>query len=1009
MTHALITDPVTSKPNQTTFSRDNLRHILASLTTGMGYNGYSKYMAALGLDFISERAYYDHCNHIYEIQKQVFKEYQIKVIKLLHTIYKEKAEKDEKDFRLIDKCLPIMVAGDGSYPRRGKYSLECIYFIVDVLTAMPVDVHVVRRCNQCPNRTKLGTECLKGGLFHGQPTDMEQEAAKILFARSKDLGLIYQTLVCDGDATTHSKVKDTYGPNCPVKKGECIAHYFKRLSGHYQTALFDYDSKRITKEGERIKEMIRQYNEDKEKNPALEVPTELLQMSNKQLYQSEYPLRDLRKNIAQRLSNMTMINMHRDRHLGPETMSKGVKSVPRHYSDHSDTSDDRRKELHKYCSNKTCEYLKTPQNERSSNYQPRKPGILGIYKKTTEKRKTEKTHIFTSETQDKLFEKIDRLCASPDMMKRCLEWRFQNMNESLHQRVYNIVRKIYFYNEDRVLFAGQFVCVLTAFGYEHSIYKKFGLTEQQLELFRKTDEKTKTRSLHPYPKHRDKRVYDPNMPNNYSFGPGYANLDDDYAKKTEGLEATIDDVDDSLLAEIMPFPLPDKPPPWRNPYREQDVDDPDEMEDDIDDPDAMPEEESDDGSSKKDKCVNNSINDDEIQDIITDYGHVTDPKLLSDIQAINDDRVRFNEEYREHLESPAKMTKKDMTKKKLETYEQKDKHYARLRVNIIREMVSVHQRIVQAREQEKEAQVTSEATDEDLDQMIFNVNLHKAEQASLITMQMDEEAREEEEKSRARKKEEEEAMEEAIMHNIESIIEHNQSKVTTKGDASKIKGKSQARRNKEQGKSNDRKHEEQCLPESPIGNETTGTVSIQKKKINKEQQGKNKKGKHEEQEGPWRMLDENNEIRPELLEPIEPLQLTYEIKKECKNSQPGRSKKINVEPQQGQNNDAEQQEQPYYEPMDTFTKTFTYSTVPQLTQNNIQLDEQGRGKKRNVRKVESDEGKQKKKIKKEQQGKKRKHEEQPSPTKKMNVEQQDQNNEKLIPPWKIKKEGGKRR
>ena len=87
MTHALITDPVTSKPNQTTFSRDNLRHILASLTTGMGYNGYSKYMAALGLDFISERAYYDHCNHIYEIQKQVFKEYQIKVIKLLHTIH----------------------------------------------------------------------------------------------------------------------------------------------------------------------------------------------------------------------------------------------------------------------------------------------------------------------------------------------------------------------------------------------------------------------------------------------------------------------------------------------------------------------------------------------------------------------------------------------------------------------------------------------------------------------------------------------------------------------------------------------------------------------------------------------------------------------------------------------------------------------------------------------------------------------------------------------------------
>ena len=626
------------------------------------------------------------------------------------------------------------------------------------------------------------------------------------------------------------------------------------------------------------------------------------------------------------------------------------------------------------------------------------------------------------------------------MMTRCLEWRFQNMNESLHQRVYNIVRKIYFFNEDRVLFAGQFICVLTALGYEHSIYKKFGLTEQQLELFRKIDEKTKTRSCHPYPKHRDKRVYDPKMPSNYTFGPGYANLDDEYAEKTEGSPTEgLDEVDDSYLAEIMKHPLPDKPPPWRNPYREQDVDDPDEMEDDIDDPDAMPEEESDDGSSKKDKCVNNSINDDEIQDIITDYGHVTDHKLLSDIQHLNNDRVRFNEEYREHLEITAKMTKKDMTKENLETYEQKDKQYARLRVNIIREMVSVHQRIVQAREQENEAQVTSEATDEeeDLDHL-FNIDLHKAEQASLITMQMDEEAREEEEKSRARKKKEEEAIEEAILHSIESVIEHNQSKITTKGDASKIKGKSQARRDKEQGKSNNRKHGEQCLPESPIGNETTGTMSTQKKKINKEQQGKNKKGKHEEQSGPWRMQDENNEIASELLEPIPPLEFIphWEIKKEkkSKKSQPGRSKKINVEPQQGQNNDAEEQEQPYYQPMDTFSRTFTYSSTPQLTQNNIQLDEQGqltqnniqldeqgRGKKRNIVQVQSNEGKQKKKIKKEQQGKKRKHEEQPSPTKKMNVEQQDQNNEKpidnnednvpqeLIPPWKIKKEGRRRR
>ena len=374
-----MTNAGTSTPNQTTFSRDNLRHILATLTTGMGYPGYCKYMAALGLDFISERSYYDHCNHIYQIQKQVFKEYQDKVIKLLHIMYKEKAEKDGEDLQLIDNCLPIMVAGDGSYPRRGKISLECIYFIVDVLTAMPVDVHVVRRCNKCPNRKKK--------TLNVSTVDCSM-VSQLTWNRKPQKFYLQGRKTCDGDASTHSKVKDTYGPNCPVKKGECIAHYFKRLSNHYQVGLFEYDCTHLTSEGEKRKNMLIQYNEDKKKDPTIKAPKELLQM-NKMLYKKEYPLRDKRKNIAQRMSAITMINMHKNRHKGPIAMSEGVKSVPRHHADYSGTSEDRRAELHQYCDNTWCDYQKMPENQRSS-YQPGRQGILGICKRTTEKKNKKK-------------------------------------------------------------------------------------------------------------------------------------------------------------------------------------------------------------------------------------------------------------------------------------------------------------------------------------------------------------------------------------------------------------------------------------------------------------------------------------------------------------------------------------------------------------------------------------------------------------------------------------------
>ena len=350
-----------------------------------------------------------------------------------------------------------------------------------------------------------------------------------------------------------------------------------------------------------------------------------------------------------------------------------------------------------------------------------------------------------------------------------------------------------------------------------------------------------------------------------------------------------------------------------------------------------------------------------------------------------------------------------------DNYRRNDKLLIALKAKIIESDKRLKQKIIQAyndqfSEEEEEAYLTSEGTEEEeqeeyLEDVIFSIRA--AEQPSL-NLHM-EEHRKEQEEAQAKIADEDVAL--AVMASLQSESEHQQSKITHKGDASKIKGKSKVKQ----------PVEEQCLPESPIGNQTTATMSIQNKKSKNEQheqQSKSKKRKLKEQPGTSKKI----------------------------NVQQGQNNDAEQQKQQGQNSEAEQQDEITYQAMDKFTETFIFSTVSQLNNNDIHLDEQqGRRTRRNIKQqVQSNKGKheqkslhessidnhpietkstQKKKIKNEQQGnsKKRKHEEQPGTSKKINIEQ-GQNNEKpiddnedgelpmeLIPVWKIKKEGKKRR
>ena len=272
---------------QRSFSIDHLKHVAVSLVGSRGYEQYKRFMSSLSLTCLDEKSYYRYANQIYNLQDESFCEYQRRTIKEIHVLYKDIAHRKGEEIKLINGLLPILISSDGSYPKRGHQSLICVNFIIEAYTGSVIDICVVRRCTKCSDHKKLGTHC-NSGLFHGTANDMEVETVKILFGRSKELGLMYQHMISDGDSTAWNSVKNTYGSES-VFKIECMAHYQKRLWKHFDAAIHNLAEKRLTKNGLKKKLQWEEWEKTKKENPKAKQPE--LEVMLPADWIVEYPLR----------------------------------------------------------------------------------------------------------------------------------------------------------------------------------------------------------------------------------------------------------------------------------------------------------------------------------------------------------------------------------------------------------------------------------------------------------------------------------------------------------------------------------------------------------------------------------------------------------------------------------------------------------------------------------------------------------------------------------------------
>ena len=393
----------------------------------------------------------------------------------------------------------------------------CATFIFECVTGIALDVEVLRRCNKCSNREQLGSEChAKTKLWHGKATDLECYTAKILFERSKNLKLKYSTIVCDGDSSSWNHVKNTYGPNT-VSKEECIPHFQKRCWKHYDDACHIFSVKSLTKEGKTM---------------------------------DNYPLRGvnniLQHRIATRLSKLCIVSMHSNlkKEDVAEKMSRGVRAIPRHYSDYKGASLEQRHVFHQFCSQSFCNFMSLGKKEQK-DWEPESDGIFGAY---TNKRG--KRWIFPEESRTKLYEKIDENLGKESTMQRCTMWLNQNINESAHARLYYICSKVRFVERERLLFAARHTCITSNAGKViDPMLAKLGLTEEEEIAYKKEDDVSLKKAMKPNLKKRDRPIADPTQPLNYSYGSGFEYLDKQF---------------EVIIPEIVPNPIPNQ---HEAPYR----------------------------------------------------------------------------------------------------------------------------------------------------------------------------------------------------------------------------------------------------------------------------------------------------------------------------------------------------------------------------------------------------------------------------------------------------------
>ena len=311
-----------------------------------------------------------------------------------------------------------------------------------------------------PEHSSTAIECPHGN-FHGPSKSMECAAAEQLFEKTlePDFPFRYMVFVADGDANVRKTIveKKFYGDEI-VQKEECMYHFRKRVRSDL-SEVFNTSGVPAGEKG-----------------------------------RFKYPFRDNKDKLSVRFSNLflytlrkivvTQTNHARDE-ASLDIMSNAIQAIPRHYMDHvGATLEERQKKYHVKCSKAFCDFKRNESEQHK--YQPTNSDGKPMDGDLWHPKATECEH--HQKVLDDIIACFDKL-GDKDKMSRCTRYLNQNVNESIHARLYRMINKTLHYSHQHIAFAAEHTILVHNSGYQTgSLLNKFGATDHQLKKLKEKDE-----------------------------------------------------------------------------------------------------------------------------------------------------------------------------------------------------------------------------------------------------------------------------------------------------------------------------------------------------------------------------------------------------------------------------------------------------------------------------------------------------------------------------------------
>jgi hypothetical protein len=238
----------------------NKQAVFSSLVCGLGSNTFNNLCESLDLQGMTGNTFHKKAHQLYKELPDLHENVFGKTAQYVRQIH----AKHFPDCVSKDGIIDISVSYDGTWLTRGHTSHIGVGCVVDLLTGLCIDAHVMSTyCHICETRGKSVhsntpllysswyekhlPECDKN--FNGSSGMMEVEAAKVLWNRSVDsYKLRYTTILSDGDSKTFNELNSTrpYGKEVEIDKEECTNHVSKRLGTALRNMVVDCGKKGIT-------------------------------------------------------------------------------------------------------------------------------------------------------------------------------------------------------------------------------------------------------------------------------------------------------------------------------------------------------------------------------------------------------------------------------------------------------------------------------------------------------------------------------------------------------------------------------------------------------------------------------------------------------------------------------------------------------------------------------------------------------------------------------------------